>query len=526
MGNDGAMDTEVVEAAQAGDGAARDRLVADCLPLVYNIVGRAMNGHPDVDDVVQETMIRMVGGLSGLRDTTAFRSWLVAVAMNEVRRSRNARQAGPVPDIDGMAQVADPAGDFVDLTVLRLGLSGQRREVTEATRWLDDRDRDLLSLWWLEAAGRLTRTELAEALELSPQHTAVRVQRMKEQLEVGRTVVRALSAEPRCPSLGELTTAWDGRPSALWRKRIARHLRTCRICEGTARGLVPAEGLLAGLVLVVPMHGFSLGPEFFAAKLAALPGPGTAVTSVLTHTGSAGSAAVPPAPSGAGDRVLDLIGPRGTRSLRRAARRRARRALQAAGAVAVTAAVLGVVRGLPDDTVPPPPPAPSVSVPGPRTVALDAPAPSPSPTTAPPSPSPSPSASPSPTPRSPERQLVDLINAERAKRGCRALRVDAKLHTAAQRHSEDMSARRYFDHDDPAGRGPESRIDAAGYRWRAWGENIDQRRKSPADVFDDWMDDDYHQQNMLDCRYLDAGVGTAPDPAGGLLWTLDVGTPA
>ncbi|MCU7823909.1 CAP domain-containing protein, partial [Kitasatospora sp. DSM 101779] len=197
--------------------------------------------------------------------------------------------------------------------------------------------------------------------------------------------------------------------------------------------------------------------------------------------------------------------------------------LQAAGAVAVTAAVLGVVRGLPEETAPPPPPVPSVSVPGPQTVALDAPAPSPS--TAAPSPSPSPSASPSPTPRSAEKQLVDLINAERAKRGCRGLRIDAKLHTAAQRHSEDMAARRYFDHDDPAGRGPESRIDAAGYQWRAWGENIDQRRKAPADVFDDWMDDSYHQQNMLDCRYLDAAVGTAPDPAGGLLWTLDVGTP-
>ncbi|MEV8095848.1 sigma-70 family RNA polymerase sigma factor [Kitasatospora sp. NPDC085879] len=525
MGNDGAMDTAVVEAAQAGDGTARDQLVADCLPLVYNIVGRAMNGHADVDDVVQETMIRMVGGLTGLRDTGAFRSWLVAVAMNEVRRSRNARQAGPVPDLDGMEQVADPAGDFVDLTVLRLGLSGQRREATEATRWLDERDRDLLSLWWQEAAGHLTRAELAEALELSPQHTAVRVQRMKEQLEVGRTVVRALSAEPRCPALAELTAAWDGRPSALWRKRIARHLRACRSCEGSGRGLVPAEGLLAGLVLVVPMHGFTLGPEFFAAKLAALPDAGTVVSSTLSHAASAGPAAVPPAPSGVGSRVLDLVGPKGSRSLRGAARRPARRALQAAGAVAVTVAVLGVVRGLPEEPTPPTPPAPTVSVPGPQTVVLDAPAPSPSPTPPPPSPSPSPSASPSPTPRSPERQLIDLINAERAKRGCRALRIDAKLHTAAQRHSEDMSARRYFDHDDPAGRGPESRIDAAGYQWRAWGENIDQRRKSPADVFDDWMDDSYHQQNMLDCRYLDAAVGTAPDPAGGLLWTLDVGTP-
>ncbi len=45
----------------------------------------------------------------------------------------------------------------MDLTILRLGLSGQRREVAEATRWLDEDDRELLALWWQEAAGELTR---------------------------------------------------------------------------------------------------------------------------------------------------------------------------------------------------------------------------------------------------------------------------------------------------------------------------------------------------------------------------------
>src|SRR6266568_3772912 len=49
--------------------------------------------------------------------------------------------------------IADPRMDFVELTIVRLGLSGQRREVAEATRWLDDDDRELLALWWLEAGG-------------------------------------------------------------------------------------------------------------------------------------------------------------------------------------------------------------------------------------------------------------------------------------------------------------------------------------------------------------------------------------
>ena len=45
-------DITVVRAARAGDREASEQLLRDCLPLVYNIVGRALDGHSDVDDVV------------------------------------------------------------------------------------------------------------------------------------------------------------------------------------------------------------------------------------------------------------------------------------------------------------------------------------------------------------------------------------------------------------------------------------------------------------------------------------------
>ncbi len=52
---------------------------------------------------------------------------------------------------------AREATDFAGLTVLRLQLEGQRREVAEAVRRLDDEERRLLSLWWLEVAGARCR---------------------------------------------------------------------------------------------------------------------------------------------------------------------------------------------------------------------------------------------------------------------------------------------------------------------------------------------------------------------------------
>ncbi|WP_406441402.1 sigma-70 family RNA polymerase sigma factor [Streptomyces sp. NBC_00631] len=241
----------VVLAARAGDRQASEQLVRDCLPLVYNIVGRALNGHSDVDDVVQDTMMRVLDGLPGLEQPDRFRSWLVAITVRQIRdRWRRGRTCNQPESLDETAHEAAPQADFADLAILRLALSGQRREAVEATRWLEDEEREVLALWWMEAAGELTRGELSAACGLTPQHAAVRVQRVKERLQTARTVVRALTASPRCTDLAPVLASWDGRPSALWRKRLARHVRDCPRCLAGASDLIPPEGLLGGLALV------------------------------------------------------------------------------------------------------------------------------------------------------------------------------------------------------------------------------------------------------------------------------------
>jgi RNA polymerase sigma factor (sigma-70 family) len=245
-------DVATVIAAQRGDRRALDVLAAAYLPLVYNIVGRAMNGHPDVDDVVQETMFRAVRGVGELRDPAAFRSWLVAIAIRQVRDSYRDRLAQP-PTVESDA----PSPDFADATIERLGLSGQRLETAEATRWLDDEDGHVLALWWQEAAGKLRRADLAIALDLSPAHAAVRVARMKERLVTSRTVVRALRRVPPCPGLGAITGEWDREPSPLWRKRLARHVRDCPWCMADTTEMIPAERLLGGLPLIAVPAGLA-----------------------------------------------------------------------------------------------------------------------------------------------------------------------------------------------------------------------------------------------------------------------------
>jgi len=308
----GGFDVATVRAAQRGDQAALRDLLAETLPLVYNIVGFALRAHADVDDAVQETMVRAVRGLGDLRDPAAFRSWIVAVAIRQVHDHQHARrvvQDRTMP-LDEAVTVADPSAEFADLTALRLDLTGQRREVAEAAGWLDAENRELLGLWWLSEHGRLDRAELAAAIGVPQNQAAVRIQRLKQQLSATRVVVRALRAPERCRGLLDLTSRWDGHRNALWRKRFVGHTRDCEICDARSHDLVPVEKLLAGLPMAaVPT---ALAAAVFREAMAVGVGSGAAGTSgasglvhrsgakALSHSSGSGSG------SGSG-KILGLL---------------------------------------------------------------------------------------------------------------------------------------------------------------------------------------------------------------------------
>ncbi|APY91390.1 RNA polymerase subunit sigma [Streptomyces alfalfae] len=283
------MDTDqvrLVVAAQRGDQRARDELVSAYLPLLYNIVGRALSGHADVDDVVQETLLRAVRDLPALRAPESFRSWLVSITLRQINTywQRQRTLADRTTLLDEALPVPDAAAPLEDTTILRLRMSEERGQAVEASRWLDPEHRVLLSLWWQECAGLLSRQDIAAASGLGVSHTGVRLQRMREQLDLSRTIVTALAADPRCPGLSATVSGWDGVRTSVWRKRIARHTRDCARCTATAAERVPTELLLSGLTpLAVP-----------AALLGALVAKGllsgTTVATTATASATGGAA--------------------------------------------------------------------------------------------------------------------------------------------------------------------------------------------------------------------------------------------
>lgn len=121
------------------------------------------------------------------------------------------------------------------------------------------------------------------------------------------------------------------------------------------------------------------------------------------------------------------------------------------------------------------------------------------------------------------REVVDLVNAERAKAGCKALTIDDKLMTAAQRHSQDQADHGNMSHTGSDGSDPGDRIDRVGYQWRTYGENVAWNQKTPAAVMDAWMNSPGHRANILNCAFTEIGVGIAS--SNGPYWTQDFAAP-
>ncbi|NEA40253.1 CAP domain-containing protein [Streptomyces sp. SID11385] len=117
--------------------------------------------------------------------------------------------------------------------------------------------------------------------------------------------------------------------------------------------------------------------------------------------------------------------------------------------------------------------------------------------------------------------VLSLVNQERAKVGCSAVRADGALASLATAFSDDMAARGFFDHTDPDGDTPWDRADQAGVG-NLGGENIARGQADAAGVMESWMNSPGHRANILNCDYKTLGVGVHFG-AGGPWWTQDFG---
>ena len=123
--------------------------------------------------------------------------------------------------------------------------------------------------------------------------------------------------------------------------------------------------------------------------------------------------------------------------------------------------------------------------------------------------------------------IADLTNVERSRAGIAPLRVEGRLMKAAQMQAEQMASLGRMDHvlSDGPYPAPKDRLAAAGYKWRAFAENIAYGQRGPEAVTESWMGSSGHRANMLNGSYTEIGTGYAVDGRGRTYFVQVFGKP-
>jgi RNA polymerase sigma-70 factor (ECF subfamily) len=133
--------------AKAGDRHAINALLEAHLATIYRFVCMKMGaGYPELDDIVQETLIGASASMHALRGETNAQvaGWLLSIARHKVADHLRARYSHPHDSLDGAlgAHVSDP-GQPVDEQVMAMQRGEQLRE---AMRLLTPEQEEVLTL--------------------------------------------------------------------------------------------------------------------------------------------------------------------------------------------------------------------------------------------------------------------------------------------------------------------------------------------------------------------------------------------
>lgn len=245
------VDAQLVTAYLAGDRNALASIYDLYAPGLYDTAAAMLSDRHDAADIVQDVFCIAAERLNQLRDPNRLKPWLYAVLRNEVyRRTKKRKRTTPTdfqsPTVPDVVAAFDPnaegaATSFDELAEL----------VRSAAAGLDERDRLVLEL---SVRQGLTGTDLADALGVSPEQSYSLVHRMRDRVEksLGAFTVAKMGRND-CQELASIVSGWNGEFSVLIRKRVARHIDECAICEKTRSKFAPLALFGAAPAFLLPV---------------------------------------------------------------------------------------------------------------------------------------------------------------------------------------------------------------------------------------------------------------------------------
>ena len=241
-------DAVLVAAVLAGDREAFAAVYDRYADRLHDFAHSLLRHREEAADSVADAFVIMAERLEQLREPELLRPWLYSVVRHECLRRIRARdrQAFEAEDrLTAMAEQEPGPSERAEQASLRALLE-------DAATGLNERDRTVLDLHLRHG---LDGAELGAAIGESPERTYTLMNRLREQ--VGRSLGALLVARQGrrdCPGLEDVLQDWDGLFNPLIRKRVARHVDGCLVCE-RRRALLVAPG---ALLSVAPLVGAPL----------------------------------------------------------------------------------------------------------------------------------------------------------------------------------------------------------------------------------------------------------------------------
>jgi RNA polymerase sigma-70 factor, ECF subfamily len=154
-----AKDADLVHALRAGDPDAPAALWARYSPSVGRVLAKALGPTLEIEDLTQEVFLRVFGRLPSLRDPSALRAFVLAVAMNVLKWELRRRWIGRRVRLSGSGRLPDIESTSADAEA--------RHALQRCYRILDDlptKERMAFVLRYMEG---MTIDEVADALRVS-----------------------------------------------------------------------------------------------------------------------------------------------------------------------------------------------------------------------------------------------------------------------------------------------------------------------------------------------------------------------
>ena len=121
-----------------------------------------------------------------------------------------------------------------------------------------------------------------------------------------------------------------------------------------------------------------------------------------------------------------------------------------------------------------------------------------------------------------QKEVIELTNKEREKKGLPAVKENEALDRAAELKAQNMFAENYWAHFAPYGKSPWDFILGTGYKFTFAGENLAKNFYSSDDVVKAWMQSPTHRDNLLNSNYRDIGIAVVEGILNGQKTTLVV----